>query len=110
MTQTSQKEAIATSSVEEGFDFACSLLSSAVAREGEANPEKAQRLLNELTQYIQLRYVAELLLALEYLAGLGNQCDPSAFQSRQFWSQLRWVSEKMGLPPQEKEKLEIPNE
>jgi hypothetical protein len=110
MTQVPRQENIATSSVGEGLDFACSLLSSPVAREGETNPEEAQQLLNLLTQYIQLRYVGELLLALEYLADLGKLCDPSLFQSRQFWNQLRWISDKMSLSTQEKEKLEIPNE
>jgi hypothetical protein len=109
MTQAPRHETIATSSVEEGLDFACSLLSSAVPHEGKANPEKTQQLLNELAQYIRLRYVGELLLALEYLAGLGDLCDPSLFQSKQFWAQLRWVADKMNLSATEKEKLEIPN-
>ncbi len=102
-------EQIATSSVEEGLDFACSLISSAVAAEGEAHPQKAQQLLRELASYVQLRYVGELLLALECLAGLGRTCNPSSFRTDQFWSQLRWVAGEMRLTTEELEKLELPN-
>ena len=98
------------SSVEEGLDFACSLISGAISKEGRAKPEKALQLLEELSSYVQLRYVGELGLALEYLAGLGNLCAPDLFRSRQFWSQLRWVADRMELTSGEIEKLRFPNE
>jgi hypothetical protein len=102
-------EQIATSSVEEGLDFACSLLSSAMSAEGDAHPQKAQQLLRELASYMQLRYVGERLLALEHLAGLGRACNPGLFRSEQFWSQLRWVAGEMRLTSEELENLELPN-
>lgn len=107
---SSPEEKIATSSVEEGLDFACSLISDAISKEGRAKPEKALQLLQELSSYVQLRYVGELGLALEYLAGLGKLCAPDLSRSRQFWSQLRWVADKMELTSAEIEKLEFPNE
>jgi len=103
-------EPIATSSVEEGLDFACSVLSSAVAQEGVARPEKAVSLLNQLARYIELRYVGETLLALEYLAGIGRSCDPMAFRSSQFWQQLKWVASQMNLTREEPQRLELKGE
>jgi hypothetical protein len=100
---------ITTSSVEEGLDFACSLASSAIAAAGEAQPESAQQILNELTSYVQLRYVGELVLALEYLAGMGHRCSPGSFRSEQFWAQLRWVASQMQLLPNELQELELPD-
>jgi hypothetical protein len=109
MTQSAEKCDISTSSIEEGLDFACNLISAAIAKEGEAKPEKGQQLLNELTNYISLRYVGELVLALEYLVGLGNLCNEDNFRSSQFWSQIRWVADDMGLSSEEKQRLEIQN-
>jgi hypothetical protein len=48
---------IATASIEEGLDFACSLASDAISKAGEENPTQAQRLLHELTNYVHFRYV-----------------------------------------------------
>jgi hypothetical protein len=107
---SSPEEKIATSSVEEGLDFACSLISDAISKQGRAKPEKALQLLEELSSYVQLRYVGELGLALEYLAELGSLCSPDLFQSRQFWSQLRWLAEKIELTPEKIAKLGFPNE
>ena len=103
-------EHIATSSVNEGLDFACSLLSSAIAEEGEAHPERALSLLHELTRYIELRYVGETLLALEYLAGLGRSCNPTIFRSSQFWRQLKWVASQMNLTSEETQRLDLKGE
>ena len=107
-SSSSPEEKIATSSVGEGLDFACSLISDAVSKEGKNKPEKALQLLEELSSYVQLRYVGELGLALEYLAGLGRLCATDSFRSRQFWSQLQWVADKMDLAPGEIEKLGFP--
>lgn len=103
------KEQIATTSVEEGLDFACNLISSAIYSEAESSAEKAQQLLHELTSYIQLRYVGELLLALEYLSGLGRSCNQASFRSSQFWAQLKWVAVEMQLSTEELKTLELPN-
>jgi hypothetical protein len=100
---------IATSSVEEGLDFACSLVSGAMSKAGEGDPTEAQRLVQELTSYVQFRYVGELLLAAENLASLGRACDPEAFRSKQFWLQMHWVAEQMQLSPEELAKLELRN-
>lgn len=89
--------AIATSSVEDGLDFACSLISPALSELGHAKPDQAPRLLNDITQYIRLRYVGEPLLAMEYLAGIGNDCSDDRFPSAQFWRQLDWVAKQMKL-------------
>ena len=66
---------IATSSIQEGLDFACHLLSNAIAAAGHAEPAKAVQLLDEITNYIQFRYAGEDRLALESLSWLGHMCD-----------------------------------
>jgi hypothetical protein len=101
---------IATSSVEEGLDFACSLLSDAIDSLGNAHPEKAPEVLSDLTHYVRLRYVGELLLALEYLASLGRKCALDESRHRQIWSQLQWVAREMRLTPEERKRLEMPND
>ena len=88
---------ITTVSVEQALDFACSLLSSAVAAAGEARPQEAPPLLRELAVYIEFRYVGELGLAFESLARLGHVCPAASFQSEQFWSQLEWASTQLGV-------------
>lgn len=106
---------IATSSVEEGLDFAFNLACEAIPRVGQVYPEKAKQLLEGLASYVQYRYAGELLLAAECLSWLGNACDQADFQDwpfwghlrRQFWSQMRWVAEKMSLSPEELARLEL---
>ncbi len=98
---------IATSSVEDGLDFACSLLSSAISVEAEVHPEKAQPLLKELTQYIEFRYVGETLLALEYLSSIGQTCNLEPVRGRQFWRQLGWVADQMELSTEERQRVEL---
>jgi hypothetical protein len=100
---------IATASIEEGLDFACNLVSSAISAKSESSPEMSKQLLHELVRYIELRYVGEPLLALEYIAGLGNACDPAAFRSEQFWAQLRWVAGQMNLKSEEFQRLQLPS-
>jgi hypothetical protein len=100
---------IATSSIEEGLDFACSLASDAISRAGVADSMEAQRLLHDLTSYVQFRYVGELLLAVEYLSSLGRACDPKGFRSTQFWHQMRWVASQMALSAEDLAKLELPD-
>jgi hypothetical protein len=105
-----QTELIATSSTEEGLDFACSLASGAMDHAGSAEPGNAAELLHELASYIQFRYVGEFALALEYLASLGRRCDSSTFQAIQFWRQLRWVAAHMGLEGEDLQRIELPSE
>jgi hypothetical protein len=101
---------ISTTSVEEGLDFACSLLSSAIHAEAESAPTKACSLLQGLTRYVELRYVGELLLALECLADLGRSCNQENARSMQFWKQLHWIAEHMQLSSDEFEGIGLPNE
>lgn len=105
---SSEIDAIATSSIREGLDFACSLLSSALAAAGRLNPENAVSLLNELTNYIQLRYVGEEELAIDSLSWLGRSCDATSFRSNQFWSQIKWVASAMNLDGEDLARLELP--
>lgn len=99
---------IATSSIQEGLDFACSLLSNAIAAAGQSDPERAVPLLNELTNYIQFRYVGEEGLALESLSWLGRMCDARRFQSNQFWSQMKWLASACGFEGDGLARLELP--
>lgn len=101
-------EAIATSSTHAGLDFACNLLSNAIAAEGRSEPAKAVQLLSELTNYIQFRYVGEEELALESLSGLGHMCNVGAFRSNQFWSQMKWLASALGFEGEDLARLELP--
>lgn len=101
-------EPIATTSVGEGLDFACSLVSTAISRAGNAKPESRGELLNALTAYIQFRYVGEDGLALDQLSWLGHRCAPADFQSDQFWSQLKWVTVAMDFEGEDLASLELP--
>lgn len=104
---SSETNVIATSSVQESLDFACSLLSSAIAAAGQSEPAKAGALLNELTSYIQFRYVGEEGLALESLSWLGRMCDPGLFRSNQFWSQMKWLAFACGFEGDDLARLKL---
>jgi hypothetical protein len=88
-----------TSSVEEGLDFAASLLTGGVQSQVEANPESGTRFANTLASYLRLRYVGELGLALEELVALAHWCKAGGFRDEQFWAQVNWVAERLGHPP-----------
>jgi hypothetical protein len=100
---------IATHSIEEGLDFGCNLLCRALESQGDADPAKAQTLLRGLAQYLSLRYAGELALSLEYLAGLGHHCHSDDYRYAQFWNQLRWTANKMGLTGSDLDKLALPS-
>lgn len=102
-------EPIATTSVGEGLDFACSLASTAIARAVDASPETRGELLNALVAYIQFRYVGEDGLALDQLSWLGHRCSPTEFRSEQFWSQLKWIATAMGLEDNDLAYLNLPD-
>ncbi len=99
---------LATSSTEDGLDFACNLAVSGILAIAEHNPAKAPALLRLLAQYVEFRYVNELVLALEYLADIGNMLEQSSFCSEQFWTQMRWVAQHMELDEAEYAGLNIP--
>jgi hypothetical protein len=93
---------LATTSPEEGLDFACNLVAAAVSREAKLHPERAAVILGTLTQYIEFRYVGELQLAAECLADLGRDVSSGiSFRREHFWAQMQWVARSMGLPEQE---------
>jgi hypothetical protein len=95
---------LTTSSAEEGLDFACHLIATALSTEADAHPECASRILRTFSQYVELRYVGELELAAEYLADLAREISPTmSFQRQQFWLQLQWVAQRLGLPAQDYE-------
>jgi len=96
---------ITKSSPEEGLDFACSLITDAISAEGHSSPDRSNKLLSDLCSYIQLRYVGEPILALEYLAGIGHQCQIEPSQNDQFWEQLRWVALELGVDEDNTEML-----
>ena len=96
------KMKLATTSPEDGLDFACNLVVTALSMEADSHPERACNLLRTLTQYVVFRYVGELDLAAEYLADLGREISPvTSFQRQHFWLQMQWVAQSMGLPTQE---------
>lgn len=101
-------DAIATSSIHAGLDFACNLLSNAIAAEGRSEPAKAVQLLSELTNYIQFRYVGEEEFALESLSWLGHMCDVRAYRSNQFWSQMKWLASACGFEGEDLARLQLP--
>jgi hypothetical protein len=94
---------IATSSIEEGLDFACNLLISGLQIDAETNPNRSPELLRYVAQYIQF----ETMLALEYLVDIGNMLDQDTYNAAQFWAQLRWVAGKMDLSSAELANLGI---
>lgn len=99
---------LAASFIEDGLDFACNLAVSGILAIAEHNPAKAPVLLRYLAQYVQFRYVNELVLALEYLTDIGNMLEQSAFCSEQFWEQIRWVARHIELELTEYAGLSIP--
>jgi hypothetical protein len=83
---------IATSSVEEGLDFSLNLIAGAVAIAGGRNPELAQSLLRQISEFISLRYAGELELALEYLEGIYEEVPTDIeFRREQFKKQIEWL-------------------
>ena len=92
---------LATSSTEEGLDFAASLLAGGVEAQVQTHAALAQELAISLARYTQFRYVGELGLAYQELLFLGAKCENNEFQRMHFWSQLDWVGQQMHLPPLE---------
>jgi hypothetical protein len=99
---------IATSSIEDGLDFACNLLGKSIDAQARETPDQAPAFLTSLTRYIQYRYASEFQLALEELAGIGNLCHVRSFDRHQFWDQLRWVADTMSLSRDDYDSLKMP--
>jgi hypothetical protein len=100
---------IATSSIEEGLDFACNLASNAIQVAGASSPLKAQVLLQGLAMYVSLRYAGELHLAAGCLSELGKACEAKEIKLVQFWNQMRWIAKEMNLTEAELVELALPS-
>lgn len=88
---------IATSSLEEGLDFACNLLAHGLGEAARRNPSEASAMLTRLTQYISLRYAGELRLACEYAESLAELIPEDVeFRRGQFEAQVAWLKKEMG--------------
>jgi hypothetical protein len=98
---------LATTSEEEGLDFACNLAVRGLIGIAQLSPEKAPETLIHFAQYVQFRYAGELELALEYLSDIGHMLPQEQFRSEQFWAQMYWVAQRMGLDPTQMEELKI---
>jgi hypothetical protein len=98
---------IVTSSVEEGLDFAASLLTNGIKAQVQLNVKEASDLAIGFSQYIQFRYVGELGLAYEYLLDIGVSCTNNDYQRRHFFLQLDWVGQQMNFPALDIENLSI---
>jgi hypothetical protein len=95
----SLSDQLATSSVEEGLDFAASLLTEGIQAQVGVSPESGEMFASTLANYMRLRYVGELGLAWEELVALGHRCKAGGFRDAQFWAQVAWVAERLGYPP-----------
>ena len=88
---------IATSSTEEGLDFACNLLIGAI-QAASADPSFYSRaILSSLAQYLRFRYVGELGLAFEELAALGSDLKVHLKRPAQYMDQMSWVKESLAI-------------
>lgn len=102
--------AIATSSVEDGFDFAAALVVAAVEARSDSDPNIAHELLKSLCRYVEWRYHGELGLALEMLSDLGASCHRELKSPSQYWHQVSWLAAQLGFDPQQLQALGIPKE
>ena len=101
---------IATTSIEEGLDFAASLLARAVDARARIDSTRAPDLAAGLAQYISFRYVGELQLALEMICDLGNMCGRELTTPEPFWRQAQWIAERLELKGENYSTLAIPTE
>ena len=102
MSESASHPGIATSSVEEGLDFACNLLVGALESVAASNSSDARRTLSSLAHYLSLRYAGELGLAFEELAGLAGDLAPHMSKSEQLQDQLRWLRNSLQLKSPDK--------
>jgi hypothetical protein len=99
---------IVTASVEEGLDFAASLIAGPIEAKADANPNAAPALVKSLSRYVEWRYHSEYQLALEMLADLGSMCIKELRAPDQFWQQISWLAKRMELSAEEVDGLGIP--
>lgn len=86
---------IATTSIEEGLDFACNLLVGAFESVAANDSSDARSTLRSLAHYLSLRYAGELGLAFEELAALAGDLAPHMSKSEQLQDQLRWLQDSL---------------
>lgn len=97
MSEIPESRLMATSSVSEGLEFGCNLLSSRIAYM-HAKPDLCVKLLSGLTCYISYQYAGEWGLALEALIETADMVDDEEWKTRlQFWAQLEWVAKQMNV-------------
>lgn len=83
---------IATSSVDEGLDFAFNLIMPLAAEAGSNELKTASKILETISTYVSLRYAGELILAFEYLETLSEQTQNQGnSRKEQFDSQMSWL-------------------
>ena len=90
--------ALANSSVQDGLDFAASLLCGGIQATVQSDPARGAYLADWLAQYIEYRYVSEFGLAWEKLVDLGDQCTNGGFSGERFWQQMRLTANQIGQP------------
>jgi hypothetical protein len=96
MARRGTVDQIATSSVEDALDFACNLLVAPIQRLAKDRPDEAPAALMSLSQYIEFRYVGELMLAFEELAALGADVGARVALPEQFRAQVLWLRGELG--------------
>ena len=96
MTGSVTSKGIVTSSIEEGLDFACSMLVDALQAASGGNANDAPGILSSLAQYVRFRYVGELRLAFEELSGLAADIRSHLHETEPFDDQMRWLQESLG--------------
>jgi hypothetical protein len=89
---------IVTSSIEEGLDYAASLLCDAITDQAHAHPVTSLGLASSLALYVRLRYVGELGLAFKELVGMAADCKAVYVPSPLFSDQVNWLAKKLGYP------------
>ena len=83
---------IATSSIEEGLDFAFNLIMPIIADAGEEDALQAKELLSHVSTYVTLRYAGELQLAYEWLQNFEDlNSNEKIDRINQFKKQLKWL-------------------
>jgi hypothetical protein len=89
---------LASSSPEEGLDFAACLLCGGIQAQVAQQPDQGAQLAMSLAKYVQFRYASELGLAWDELVALGDSCKSDGFRKEQFWLQLQLVGDQLGMP------------
>ena len=87
---------IATSSIEEGLDFAFNLLVGQIEAAGRENPQLAVELLSKITNFVHPRYAGEPEVAFDAIEDLMSTMSSNNLQNRsQVERQLAWLREQI---------------